>query len=101
MKNKGNTTLAIKAAFSNATHQLLNPNPVKNSDRWKNVQKPLTAEQKIELFDKIVALDKESTQLLGSYWFKCREIKRRDKARHARGWKPKVKKVDTRNLQTI
>lgn len=88
---KNTKTEMIKAKFSNAVHALLNPNPVKNSDRWKTKTTPLTDAQKIALFDQIVALDNQTSSELGSYWYKRRCIKRRDKARVERGWKPKPK----------
>lgn len=73
---KTNTqTPMIKSTFSNKVHKLLNPNPVKNRDKWKVKQEKLTDQQKIELFDKIVEMDKKCTQLLGSYWYEKREKK--------------------------
>ena len=84
-------TEMIKSKFSNAVHAILNPHPVKNSDKWRIKRPELTNAQKIEIFDRIAKLDQEITHELGSYWFKKREIKRRDKARVQRGWKPKQK----------
>lgn len=94
---KNTKTEMIKAKFSNAVHKILNPNPMKNSDKWRVKQQPLTNEQKIAMFDQIALLDKEISWELGSYWYDRREKKRRDKARVERGWKPKQKtpkKVD-------
>jgi hypothetical protein len=74
---KANTqTPMIKSTFSNKVHKLLNPNPVKNRDKWRVKPEKLTDQQKIELFDKIVEMDKECSQLLGSYWYNRREKKR-------------------------
>lgn len=88
---KNTKTEMIKAKFSNAVHALLNPNPVKNRDKWRTKKVELTDSQKAAIFDKIVALDSEVSSELGSYWYKRRELKRRDAARVERGWKPKVK----------
>lgn len=94
MKTK---TEMIKAKFSNAVHKILNPNPVKNSEMWRQKKVALTNEQKIEMFDKIVELDNKTSNELGSYWYNRREKKRLHKARVERGWVPKQKtpkKVD-------
>jgi hypothetical protein len=88
---KNTKTMMIKSKFSNAVHNLLNPNPVKNGDKWKVKTTPLTNDEKVALFDQIVQLDKEISWELGSYWYNRREVKRRDKARAERGWKPKEK----------
>ena len=88
---KNTKTMMIKSKFSNAVHSILNPNPVKNRDKWRVKTQPLTNEQKIAMFDQIVELDKEISNELGSYWYNRREVKRRDKARAERGWKPKEK----------
>jgi hypothetical protein len=88
---KKSKTEMIKSKFSNAVHKLLNPNPVKNRDKWKTPKLKLTDEQKIELFDKIVQLDREISDELGSYWYDKREKKRINKKRIERGWKPKKK----------
>lgn len=88
---KNSRTQMIKAKFSNAVHALLNPNPIKNRDKWRTKTTPLTDAQKVALFDKIVALDNETSSELGSYWYNRREKKRRDIAREKRGWKPKQK----------
>jgi len=76
MKNNNTQTPMIKSTFSNKVHQLLNPNPIKNRDKWRVKQEKLTDQQKIELFDKIVEMDKKCTELLGSYWYDRREKKR-------------------------
>lgn len=88
---KNTKTMMIKSKFSNAVHKLLNPNPVKNRDKWRNKPTPLTNDEKIALFDQIVKLDNEISWELGSYWYNRRDKKRRDKARAERGWKPKQK----------
>jgi hypothetical protein len=88
---KNTKTMMIKSKFSNAVHAILNPNPIKNRDKWKVKTQPLTNEEKIAMFDQIVQLDKEISWELGSYWYNRREVKRRDKAREERGWKPKEK----------
>ena len=88
---KNTKTMMIKSKFSNAVHSILNPNPIKNRDKWRVKTQPLTNEQKIAMFDQIVELDKEISNELGSYWFDRRWKKRRDKARVERGWKAKQK----------
>ena len=88
---KNTKTEMIKAKFSNAVHAILNPNPVKNSDRWKTKKIVLTNEQKAAMFDQIVELDNQISDELGSYWYNRREKKRLHKARLERGWKPKQK----------
>lgn len=88
---KNTKTEMIKAKFSNAVHKILNPNPIKNRDKWRVKQQPLTDKEKIAMFDQIVQLDKEISWELGSYWYGRRDKKRRDKARVERGWKPKEK----------
>lgn len=73
---KTNTqTPMIKSTFSNLVHKLLNPNPIRNRDKWKVKQEKLTDQQKIELFDKIVEMDKKCSELLGSYWYDRRDKK--------------------------
>ncbi len=91
MKNLKTKTEMIKCTFNNAVHKLLNPNPVKNSESWKVPKVELTDKQKIELFDKIVELDKLTSNELSWYWFKRRSKKRIEKARIERGVKPKNK----------
>lgn len=81
MKNLKSHTETIKCTFSNAVHKLLNPNPIKNSEKWRVKLPELTTEEKAELFDKIVELDKESSRLLGKYWYERREKRRVQKLR--------------------
>lgn len=98
VKMKNSKTQMIKSKFSNAVHKILNPNPVKHRESWRVRYPELTNTQKIEMFDKIVQLDKEITHELGSYLFNKRQLKRRDKARVKRGWKYKkhpLKKIVT------
>lgn len=82
-------TQMIKCTFSNSVHKLLTPNPIKNRDKWRVKPDELTDKEKIELFDRIVALDKEITNLLGSYWYDRREKKRIQKRREE-----KLKQLD-------
>ena len=88
---KTNPTTAIKAKFSNEVHKLLEPNiDVKTSQRWQYSQKyKLTDTQKVELFDKIAQLHKECSREITNYQYDRREKRRLQKARIARGWKPK------------
>jgi hypothetical protein len=81
MKNLKSHTETIKCTFSNSVHKLLNPNPVKDRDKWKVKKTELTNEEKIALFDQIIALDKDTSHLLGSYWYDRREKRRVKKRR--------------------
>lgn len=88
---KNTKTPMIKCTFSNQVHKLLNPNPVKNRDKWKNKPVELTDKEKIELFNRIVLLDKETTNILGSYLYNRREKRRVQTDRIERGVLPKKK----------
>lgn len=81
MKNLKSHTETIKCTFSNAVHKLLNPNPVKNSEKWRVKKVQLSNEEKITLFDQIVEMDKETSDLLGKYWYERREKRRVQKRR--------------------
>jgi len=81
MKNLKTHTETIKCTFSNSVHKLLNPNPVKNRDKWRFKRVELTNEENNALFDQIVGLDKETSDLLGSYWYDRREKRRVQKRR--------------------
>ena len=81
MKNLKSHTETIKCTFSNSVHKLLNPNPVKNSEKWRAKKTPLTDKEKVELFDKIMELDSETSRLLGKYWYERREKRRVAKKR--------------------
>lgn len=81
MKNLKSHTETIKCTFSNAVHKLLNPNPVKNSEKWRVKKVQLSNEEKIALFDQIVEMDKETSDLLGKYWYERREKRRVQKRR--------------------
>lgn len=97
MKNN-NPTSAIKSKFSNAVHKILEPNlDIKRRDRWKHRNKyEFTDKQKLEMFDKIVALHNECSNELTNYQYDRREKKRIHKARVERGYKfkKKTKKED-------
>lgn len=80
MKTKSHTE-TIKCTFRNAVHKLLNPNHVKNSEKWKMKPTILSTEEKAKLYDEIVKLDSVSTRLLGKYWYERREKKRVQRAR--------------------
>ncbi len=88
---KQNPTSAIKSKFSNEVHKILEPNiGIKTRQRWQHKQK-FTDAQKLEMFEQIVQLHNECTRELTAYQYDRREKKRIQKARIARGWKPKVK----------
>jgi len=95
--SKQNPTTVIKCSFSNSVHKLLEPNMDKKTyQRWK-YKKELTEKEKIEIFDKIMELHKESSELLTSYQFEKREKRRIHKARVERGYEFK-KKINKKDL---
>ena len=100
---KQNPTTAIKAKFSNEVHRLLEPNiDVKTRARWQYRQKyQLTDAQKVALFDQIVELHKECSKELTSYQYDRRKKRRVQKARIARGWKPKKHTSKEEYLKSI
>jgi F0F1-type ATP synthase delta subunit len=84
--NKITSAISIKLRFSNAIHRILEPNlDLKKSQRWRK-QKTLTDKEKIELFDKIVEIHKESSEEYTKCLFDYRENKRLVVARTARGY---------------
>ena len=92
-----NPTSMIKSKFSNQVHKLLDPNiGVKRSERWKVKAKPLTAAEKIALFDQIDQLHKDTSAELTNYQFNKRTKKRIHAARVKRGYnfKKKMSKED-------
>lgn len=94
---KNNSGTAIKCRFSNKVHKLVNPYyGVKNSKRYKVKITKLSEKEKAERYDQIVALDNQTSNDLGSFFFKRREKRRIYKARVERGYnfKKKTKKVD-------
>ena len=97
-----NPTASIKCTFSNEVHKLLEPNiNVKTRERWKHRDAyKLTDEQKIKLFDQILAIHNECSSLLSSYQYDKRQKKRVNKDRIARGWKPKKKTTKAEYLAT-
>ena len=55
---KHNSATTIKCRFSNLAHKLLDPNyGNKRRDAWKTRNKVYTNAEKIEIFDKLKALD--------------------------------------------
>jgi len=87
-----NPTVAIKCKFSNEVHKILEPNiNMKTNDRWKN-KKVFTDKEKLEMFEKIMSLHKETSNELTSYQYDKRKKKRIYKARIERGIVPKSKK---------
>lgn len=87
-----NPTTIIKCTFSNEVHKILEPNiNMKTSQRWRN-QKIFTDAEKLEMFNKIMELHKETSKQLTSYQFDKRQKKRIQKARIERGAIPKSKK---------
>jgi len=87
-----NPTVAIKCKFSNQVHKILEPNiNVKTNDRWRN-QKVFTDKEKLEMFEKILAIHKQTSKELTAYQYDRRKKKRVQKARIERGVVPKSKK---------
>lgn len=102
MKNTThNPTMMIKSSFSNAVHKILEPNiDIKKSERWRsknNDKYKLTDKQKIELFDQIELLHRNSSNELTAYQFDRREKKRIHKARVERGYFEKKSEKITNN----
>ena len=103
MKNKQhNPTTMIKSSFSNKIHKLMNkcygikPGTKEWYDCKRNhydfTGKPkLTDQEKIELFDKIEEIYRESSIELTNYYGNRSYKKRIDKQRVERGWEPKKK----------
>lgn len=86
-----NPTVTIKCTFSNEVHKILEPNiNLKRNDRWKN-KKVFSDKEKLEMFDKIMELHKQTSNALSSYQFDKRQKKRIQKARIERGVLPKKK----------
>ena len=95
---KQNPTTAIKCKFSNAVHKILEPNiNVKTRERWQHRKKyELTDKEKIELFDKIVAMHSTTSAELTHYQYDKRKKKRIYNDRVARDYnfKKKTKKEE-------
>lgn len=88
---KQNPATSIKCKFSNAVHKLLEPNIDKKTRlRWR-FKKEYLNEEKLAIFEQIMALHAECSKELTSYQYKKRQKKRVDKARVERGWVPKKK----------
>lgn len=103
MKNtQHNPTMMIKSAFSNRIHKLMSKcNGIKpGTKEWYDCKrnhydfkgKPkLTDQEKIELFDKIEEIYRESSIELTNYYGNRSYKKRVNKQRIERGWEPKKK----------
>ena len=104
MKNKTqhNPTMMIKSGFSNKIHKLMNKcGGIKpGTKEWYDCKrthydysgKPkLTDQEKIELFDKIEKIYRESSIELLNYNQNKKYKKRINKQRVERGWEPKKK----------
>lgn len=86
-----NPTTSIKCKFSNAVHRILEPNiDIKSGQRWKHYDRyKFTDSQKIQMFDEIMKLHKETSSELSSYLWQKRSKKRVQRERAARGYVPK------------
>lgn len=93
-KNSHNPTLMIKAKFSNSIHRILEPKiEIKKSERWKHRDKyDLTDEEKIETFDKILKLHRQSSYELTNYQYDRRYRNKVEKDRIERGYYEKKSK---------
>lgn len=87
-----NSATTIKCRFSNLAHKLLDPNyGGKRRDAWKIKNKVYTDKEKIEIFDKLKALDLVISEELSSCYYKRRKKKHVQNARLERGYVPKKK----------
>lgn len=87
---KHNSATTIKCRFSNQVHKLIDPfYGVKRSERWKTKPTSLTDKEKVELFDKLVALHRETSEELSACFYKRREKKRLAIAREKSGYTAK------------
>jgi hypothetical protein len=83
---------AIKCNFSNEVHKVLEPNiNIKRTDRWKHKKNELSDKQKLELFEKIVALHNQCSRSIVSINTKKQLKKEVEKDRVARGVTKKKK----------
>lgn len=101
---KHNSATTIKCRFSNQMNKLIDPfYGIKRSERWRSKPKSLTDKEKLELFDKIVALHRESSEELSTCLYKRREKKRLAIAREKSGYtaKKRAKKVAHRKLNSV
>lgn len=90
MNKKENQVSNLKCQFSNAVHKMLEPSiEVKKSERNQEIS--YTDQEKIEMFDMILAAHKVSSEAITSALFKRRERKRVQSARDLRGYVPKHK----------
>jgi len=87
-----NPTVTIKCTFSNEVHKILEPNiDIKTRQRW-NKTRVYSDKEKLEMFEKILALHKQTSSELTAYQYDKRNKKRIQKARIERGVPPKAKK---------
>lgn len=90
MNKKENQVTNLKCQFSNAVHKMLEPSiGVKKSERTPDAE--YTDQEKIEMFDMLLAAHKISSEAITSALFKRRERKRVQTARDIRGYSPKHK----------
>ena len=89
---KHNSVTTIKCKFSNEVHKMLEPNiGVKKSQRYRVRTKELTDAEKVEMYNKIVAIHKECSEEISAALYKRREKKRVQSERTKRGYVPKKK----------
>ena len=92
-----NSGTTIKCRFSNEVHKILEPNiGIPKNKRSSLKKQPLTDNEKIEIYNKIVEAHNKCSNDLSSYFYDRRYKKRIHKARVARGWvrKKKTRKED-------
>jgi hypothetical protein len=99
MSHNVNNKTAIKCKVSNKLHKILEPNPVRRSERWmsKN-QKSYTDAEKVKLFDEIKKMHDETSEEYSNCLYKNRMRKKIKKLRDESGYtaKKKAKKASGR-----
>ena len=97
-----NPTKTIKCTFSNRVHRLLDKNfGVKRDLRWKKQYRDkeiFTNEEKIKLFDEILKIDKETSNLIANFQYQRREKRRVEKLRDENGY---YKKKEQKKLNKL
>lgn len=77
MSHTVNNKTSIKCKLSNKLHKILNPNPVKRSERWRSKNhKVYTDAEKIELFDEIKSMHDEISEEYSNCLYKNRMKKK-------------------------
>lgn len=97
-----NSVTTIKCKFSNEVHKMLEPNiNVKKSQRYRTKTKELTGQEKLDIFDKLVALHQECSAEISAALYKRREKKRVQAYRVKTGYTPKRKTTKAQYEATL